>query len=505
MTDSNASIKQPNVLWIGVDQMRADALCCNSNPICQTPSLDQLARDGINFSRAYSPTSLCTPARASMLTGLYAFNHGMGTNCDLYHSMARELPRPEQLLHYQLQELGYRCGFTGKWHVGTELGPADYGFEGLNVPGYGDLRQEPEFQQYLAENNLSYGPINNPIFGNPGQKTLLAGEWNGSLESTPTYFLTNYSLDLLDRFAETYHQGGQPFFLTCQYWAPHPPYLPSPEYVGRHARQSIPEWINFRDDFHGKPRSLGRFRRDFYQALPDQWADWQEIVGLAYDFTTLVDEQIGRLLARLDELGLSDDTIVIFTGDHGDMVGSHGGLFDKGFMYEEAHRVPLIIRYPAFAAGGTVRDELVYNMDLMPTVFDLIGHDLGDRVNGQSLKPFLTSEQIPGSGRDAISLEFHGIRCLHTQRALISRDGFKYIFNPVDEDEFYDLNKDPGELHNLIEESAYREEIKTMQRLLIEAADRAGDPVQNYAAKLFGDYSLLADQPDVSAAYIHKN
>jgi len=376
-----------------------------------------------------------------------------------------------------------------------------YGFEGLSVPGYGDLRQEPEFQQYLAENNLSYGPLNKPIFGNPDQKTLLAGQWNGPLESTPTYFLTNYTLDLLDDFAESYRQDGQPFFLTCQYWAPHPPYLPSPEYVGRHDRQAIPEWINFRDDYRGKPRSLNRFRRDFYQALPDAWAEWQEIVGLAYDFTTMVDEQIGRLLTRLDELGLCRETLVIFTSDHGDMAGSHGGLFDKGFVYDEAHRVPLIVRYPALEASGIVRDELVYNMDIMPTIFDLIGHNLGDGVNGQSLKPFLTGERVSGSGREAIYLEFHGIRCLHTQRALVSRTGFKYIFNPVDEDEFYDLNSDPGELRNLIEEIAYQAEIKTMQRWLIETADEAGDPVQNYAAKLFGDYSLLAAQPDVSAAY----
>ena len=135
MTVSSSNNKQSNILWIGVDQMRADTLGCNGNLVCQTPALDQLAREGVNFKRAYSPSSLCTPARASMLTGLYAFHHGMGTNCDMYHAMARELPRSEQLLHYRLQALGHRCGFTGKWHVGRELGPADYGFEGLSVPG----------------------------------------------------------------------------------------------------------------------------------------------------------------------------------------------------------------------------------------------------------------------------------------------------------------------------------------------------------------------------------
>ena len=117
---------QPNILWIGVDQMRADALL---NPFVQTPNLDRLRARSVLFHHAYSPSSLCTPSRGSMFTGRFAFNHGMGTNCDMYHALARELPQPQQLLHTGLQGLGYRTGFTGKWHVGTDLGPADYGFE----------------------------------------------------------------------------------------------------------------------------------------------------------------------------------------------------------------------------------------------------------------------------------------------------------------------------------------------------------------------------------------
>ncbi|MCK4899369.1 MAG: sulfatase-like hydrolase/transferase, partial [Anaerolineales bacterium] len=178
-----------NILWIGVDQMRADSL---TNSQVQTPHLDLLAQEGVQFQRAYSPSSLCTPSRGSMFTGLYAFNHGMGTNCDMYHALARELPHPEQLLHTHLLDLGYRCGFTGKWHVGTELGPVDYGFEGMNIPGYGDLRRDEGYQEYLHDNGLSYGSIKNPIYANHDQRTLIAGEWNGPLESTPTYYLTNY-------------------------------------------------------------------------------------------------------------------------------------------------------------------------------------------------------------------------------------------------------------------------------------------------------------------------
>jgi len=333
---------RPNILWIGVDQMRADTPSCNGNPICKTPHIDRLAAEGVNFSRAYTNCCLCSPARASMLTGRYAFKHGMGTNCDLYHSLARELPHPEMLLHHRLIQMGYRCGFVGKWHVGTEKSAVDYGFEGMDLPGYGDIKKYPGFQAYLKKAGLTYGAVKDPIYGNPKDKTLLAGKWNGPLESNPTYYVTEFAIDMLNRFAAS----GQPFFINCQFWAPHPPHLPAGRYIGMYDRALIQPWINFRDDYTGKPASVKRFRRDFYQALPTDWTGWREIVGLYYDYTTMVDDQIGRLLQRLEELGLKDNTIVIFESDHGDMTGSHGGLFDKGFMYEEAFRIPMIISWP---------------------------------------------------------------------------------------------------------------------------------------------------------------
>jgi arylsulfatase A-like enzyme len=491
-----------NILWIGVDQMRADTPGYTGNPVCQTPYLDALAKQSVNFRRAYSPASLCTPARASMYTGLYAFKHGMLTNCDMYHAVARELPTPQQLLHYRLKTLGYRAGITGKWHVGTRYGPDHYGFEAAaSPPGYGDLRNEPGYQQYLVENSLSYGPIRNPIFGNLHHRTLLAGEWNGTLKSTPTMYLANTAISMLNDFAHTYKDNGTPFFLTCQFWAPHGPYLPSPEYVGRHDRSLLHEWLNFKDDYQDKPAAIKRFRRDFYQSLPEDWDGWREIVGLAYDYTTLVDEQIGRLLRSLDELGLTDKTIVAFTSDHGDMLGSHGGLFDKGFIYEEAQRIPLLIRLPDQTAAGIVCEDLVYNMDIMPTFFDLIGHSIDGEVDGKSLQLLLNDNPSSTPFRESIYLEFHGIRALQTQRAIVTHQGEKYVFNPTDEDEFYDLKKDPAEMRNALFAPEYLPIITELRQQMVEMASRVSDPVQNYMAKLFSNYETLSDQPDVSAAY----
>jgi len=474
--------------------MRADSL---SNRICKTPNLDRLAIESVNFQRAYSPSSLCTPARASMYTGLFAFNHGMGTNCDMYHALARELPDPEQLLHKHFLARGYRCGFAGKWHVGTELGPGDYGYEGMNIPGYGNLQKYSSYQKYLQENNLSYGPIKNPNYSNPDGQTLNSGEWNGSLESTPTYYLANFAIDLLDDFAHTWKTEGRPFFLNCQFWAPHGPYLPSPEFVGMHDRASIPQWQNFPDNYEGKPKRLTRFVNSFFRNLPDNWAGWQNIIGLGYDFTTMVDSQIGRLLNRLDALGLTENTIVVFTSDHGDMMGSHG-LQDKGFMYEEAHRIPLLIRKPGQTRGFRC-DELVYNMDIMPTLLELIDEDLEDKLDALSLKPHL--EGKTDRGRDALYLEFHGIRYLHTQRGLVTRDGYKYIFNPDDDDELYDLNTDPAEMDNLIAAGANHPQLDQLRGLLIDMARQHNDPVQDCISKWFGQWRNTSGQPDVSSQY----
>lgn len=483
---------RPNILWIGVDQMRFDTPGCNGNRVCQTPNIDRLAAEGVRFTNAYTTCCLCTPARASMLTGMFAFKHGMGTNCDLYHSLARELPHPEMLLHRRLQAQGYRCGFLGKWHVGTEKGPADHGFEGMNLAGYGDIVKYEGFQEYLEKANLSYGPVANPVFGNRNGKTLLAGIWDGPTKSTTASYLAGRAIDLLNQYAA----DGRPFFINCQFWGPHPPYLPSREFAGRHDRQAIEPWASYRDDLKSKPASVRRFRTDFYRTLPRDWSGWQETVGLYYDYTSMIDQEIGRILDRLSQLGLADSTIVVFEADHGDMIGSHG-LFDKGFMYQEAFRIPLIVRWPAGSRTVRVSDELVYNMDIFPTILDALGK-ADPKLDGRSFLPVIEGRPIP-EPRDAIYLEFHGIRYLYSQRALITKDGYKYIFNAGDFDEFYDLNRDPAELDNVIGSAEYQERIAEVRERLKAAAARSGDPIQDDIAKMFGDWEMLSGQHEAAA------
>lgn len=478
-----------NILFIAVDQIRSDTLGAYGNTICKTPRLDELAAGGTIFSRAYTPCSLCTPARASIFTGNYAFNHGMGTNCDMYHSLAAELPRPEELLHRRLLENGFRCGYVGKWHVGTQMGPVDYGFEGMNIPGYGNMPQDPEFQEYLRQKGLSYS-VDESVYGNENGNTLLAGRWNGPTESTPAHFLADKTIGMI----EDYAAGDVPFFLTCQFWGPHMPHLPSAEFYGLHDPESIPPWRNAADDWTDKPKSVARMGSDFYRARPNSWEEWRRIVACYYDFTTMIDYEIGRILDALNSSTAGEDTLIIFSTDHGDMTGAHGGLLDKGFMYEEAHHIPLIFSGPGVTPGAEV-DDLVMNMDIFPTILDMAGFETPD-VDSESLAPALAGA-ADRKKRSSLYLEFHGLRFLYSQRALITDDGWKYIFTPGDFDELYRIDTEgAGEMVNCIEEPLYHEVRERMRDEILRQAERFNDPLQDCIGKLFGRWTNSSGQPD---------
>ncbi|NQT58088.1 MAG: sulfatase-like hydrolase/transferase [Bacteroidetes bacterium] len=488
---------KPNVLWIGLDQIRYDTIGYYGNQFCKTPSIDRLAENSVNFSRAYTTCSLCTPARASMFTGQYAFRHGMGTNCDMYHSLADELPDPSRLLHHHFLDAGYRCGYAGKWHVGTEKGPGDYGFEGMNLPGYGNIQADDGFTTYLKENSLSFKPVPE-IFLNPDRQTLIGGRWGGPQESTPAHYLANYTMDMIDSFTSS----ADPFFVTCQFWGPHGPHMPSDEFYGLHDRDTLPPWVNFDEDPESKPRRIKRERDSFYRNHPKDWDAGKEIAGLYYDCTSMIDLEIGRLIDSLKEKGLVENTIVVLSTDHGDMTGAHGGLIDKGLPYEEVHHIPLLFYWKGKWNTG-FRSDLALNMDIMPTLMDLCGIDLPDDIDGKSLVPAL-SDLSDRKKRENVLLEFHGLRFLYSQRAIVTDDGWKYIFTPGDYDEVYNLKEDPAELRNLIDNPASSGKVADLRDQIRKATADAGDPLRDCVSKFFGIWSTGSGQIDASRFFDKK-
>jgi arylsulfatase A-like enzyme len=477
-----------NVLLIGVDQMRSDVAGPEKTVPAVTPALDQLYVQSANFTRAYSSCPLCSPARASMFTGDYAFRHGMGTNCDMYHSLATELPDPSRLLHRVFQDAGYRTGFIGKWHVGTTKGPASFGFEGMDLAGYGNVAMSPAFLSYLDANGLTYS-VEPTVFLNPDRQTKLAGNWNGPAASTPSYYLTERTIDLLSGYAD----ADVPFFATVQYWDPHQPHLVADEYRGITDRTAISAWPNFADDLSGKPRRVARERDDFYRLHPRSEEELIAYIGHYCDHLAMLDAQIGRLLAWLDESGLADQTLVVFTSDHGDMTGGHGGLIDKGLLYEEAIKIPLLFRHPSLVPGE--RDQLAMNMDILPTALDWLGLDAPPR-HGVSLAPSLADQNAPG--RENLLVEYHGLRFLYSQRALLFDDGWKFIFTPGDDDELYDLKNDPGEMDNLAGDAKAADVLARCRASMIAETARLDDPLRDCVAKFNGLWNTGSGQFDAT-------
>ena len=457
-----------------------------------TPNIDALIAGGVSFDRAYSSCPLCTPARASMFTGDYAFRHGMGTNCDMYHALGTELAEPDRMLHCDLLRAGFRCGFVGKWHVGVAKTPADYGFEGNAAAGYGNLTRTDAFQCHLAENGLSY-TVEPTLFFNPNDQTMAAGRWRGPVQSTPCYFQTDQAIAMLDRFAAQ----DRPFYLSLQYWDPHGPHLIPDAFWQRTDRNTLQPWANFGDDLSDKPTRVKRERDDFYRCHPRTQAEVVEYIGLYCDHVALLDAQIARLIDHLSASGLINDTLIVFTSDHGDMTGAHGGLIDKGLPYEESMRVPMVFSHPSLRPSR--RQNLALTMDILPTALGLMGVDFAPR---QARDLSAEIRDAEANRRDFLLAEYHGLRFLYSQRILVSDDNWKYVFSPGDQDELYDLDADPAELCNLANDPGAQARLADMRVAMMQETARYDDPLRDCVTKFNGQWRTGSGQFDATSAYL---
>ncbi|MEP3278236.1 MAG: sulfatase-like hydrolase/transferase [Stappiaceae bacterium] len=481
-----------NLLFIGVDQLRHDVIGPDKVVPTHSKNMDGLIEGGVSFSRTYSSCPLCTPSRASMFTGDYAFRHGMGTNCDMYHALGTELAEPDRLLHHEFACGGFECGFVGKWHVGVERTPSDYGFRSDTPAGYGNLTQTEAFRTYLEENNLAYS-VEPTLFFNHDKQTMAAGRWHGSVASTPCYYQTCQAIEMLEEF----RQGEKPFYLSLQYWDPHGPHLIPDEFWHCTDRTQIKPWINFADDLSDKPARVRRERDDFYRCRPRTEQEVVEYIGLYCDHVALLDSQVGRLLEYLRSSGLIEETLIVFTSDHGDMTGAHGSLIDKGLPYEEAMRVPLVFSHPSLTPG--VRDNLALTMDVLPTALGLMGEPVPKR-HARNLAPEIADQSA--DRREHLLAEYHGLRFLYSQRILVSNDNWKYTFSPGDFDELYNLDEDPGELTNLLDDPTAGERLIQMRDALMAETARYEDPLRDCVAKFNGRWRTGSGQFDATSAYL---
>lgn len=482
----NTLNEQSNILFILTDQQRADTLSAYGGHVCQTPHLDQLAQDSIVFTNAYTTCPICTPARSSLQTGYYPFNVGMQANTYGSHCLIRELPDHPGLLSRQLQKQNFSVGYTGKWHLGhgkeivnTEdfrrYGkhtiqfpefqhnirslPTDLGYEGDDFPGHGDGGHGyPQYLNYLAENNLEHQTVGT-LSGHFDVHT--AAEVVSPIESTVDYYLTERAIHYIDRFK----RRNRPFFFALNYWGPHEPYLAPTKHLDLYRDKKLDPWPNFYDNGEGKP-SIHKAR----VANSKRWEDFEPYVKHYYGFMSSIDEQIGRLIEYLKKTGLYENTTIIFSSDHGESLGIHGGLSDKAFfMYEETCRIPLLVKPAGKSVHHRKEDCFVNSCDIYSTILELAGvpKEEANSRDGRSFLPFIKEEQVH-DWPDCTVTECSGLEhVMYTQR-MIRYKNLKYVFNCGDTDELYDLETDPYEMHNRIDEVGYRDQLNEIRLKLAD-------------------------------------
>lgn len=449
---------RPNILLIHADQHRADCLGVNGHPFLQTPNLDRLAAEGANFTRAYTPIPLCTPARTSLLTGQWPMQHGVIANhgTEGERSLAEGVPTFSQAL----RDAGYWLGYTGKWGVDPRRDPTHFGFH-LYL-------SEKEYAKQRQAMRLPPRPHTNRWFG------------EADPHITPEQSQLAWGADMTIQLLQHAAQQEQPFFLR---WDPSEPHLPNvvPEpYASMYPPESIPPWPNFVDDLAGKPY-IHRQQRRTWGIDGWTWEEWAPIVGRYLGEITLLDHQIGRVLTALDELGLTENTVVIYSADHGDLCGSHG-MIDKHYvMYEELVRVPLLVRWPGSVAAGQTIDTFVSSeIDLAATFCDGARVVTPATFAGQSIRPLLDpNPQKQWRVRPDIFTTYHGNQFgLYSQR-MVRDERWKYVWNATAEDELYDTIADPGELENRAADPLCTDRRYKLRQRLVAWMQQSNDQLLN--------------------------
>lgn len=441
-----------NLLFLMTDQQRADTVV-QGGP-CLTPNLQALARAGADMRRCYAPNPICSPTRASIFTGLLPHAHGM---TDVTHAVPPQRADLAPNLPFwtrSLKNAGYSVGYFGKWHVERSDKLEDFGIDEYQV----DLRQtgvvshEGPLEPRIAIEQPGYQPF------------LLAGVTDEPASSTREAELVDLGLDFLERATAS----GRPWALFISTEAPHDPYLVPRELYERYDPSTIELPASLNDDLLDRPHVYSRIQ-DAWGGLSED--DIRRAIACYYAACSGVDDQFGRVLDALQRSGQADDTLVVFTSDHGDYLGAHG-LFLKGVApFEEVYRVPLIVRGPGIAPG-TVIDEPVSLLDLGSTISQLLlGEEFGG--HGRDLSALLNGHEPAAASGQAFA-EFHGQRLAYTQR-ILWRGRYKYVFNGFDRDELYDLEADPHELVNLATLSGHEELLAELAAAMWREVKRTGD------------------------------
>jgi len=460
--------RRPNVLWIVSDhQVHAT----RPPDITHFPLQGRLARHGVEFTRAHTVAPVCSPARASMLTGLYPHAHGLTENDGRFGGRAGLAPS-DWMIHRPLLEAGYRCGWFGKWHVDNQRSALDYGFEGFSLPGYGYPYASDAYRDYLECKALDDPVVRVDIGGESGVeagteiKLTEQNSWfdyeagvatlQGSVEAHEAFFITNLAQRWLDGIAD------EPFFLRVDTWGPHPPYVLGAPFTDMLENENIELPENYNLSLEDRPGHHRDYRDYWRETLQLDRELWRQMYQRALEHAIQVETALCALLDKVD----LENTLVVFNSDHGDAVGSNGAVANKGgLMVEATMQIPLLIAGAGLPEGAT-RDRLVSNLDLAPTLVDFCGVESGQGFHGKSLLPLIENPAV--DWREGFLAQHYGLHDRIVQRAWYQGE-WKLVKQPDGFQELYRLPQDPGETSNLAMRAEHQDKLAQMSRALCAA------------------------------------
>ncbi|MBN2474026.1 MAG: sulfatase [Pirellulales bacterium] len=455
--------RRPNILMIFCDDHAYQAISAYRSvsayglKLNETPNIDRLAQEGIRFDNCFVTNSICGPCRAVIQTGKYSHLNGFCCNGNRFDGTQQTFPK-------LLQKAGYQTAVIGKWHLGQHMTPQGYDY---------------------SEVLIGQGPYYNPPMLRGGQRVQHTG------------YTTEIITDLALSWLKDKRDASKPFLLMCQHKAPHRNWQPGPGYLNLYDDVTIPEPDTLFDDYSGRgtpaktqDMTIVRTMNDSDLKLvaprnltPDQLEAWnkaydpkneafrkanlqgRDLVRWKYqrymkDYLrciAAVDDNVGRILRYLDDSGLADSTVVVYSSDQGFYLGEHG-WFDKRWIYEESLRTPLLVRWPGVVKPGSTNRDIVSNLDFAETFLDIAGADVPDDMQGRSFVPLLRG-RTPADWRKAFYYQYYEYPAVHSVRRHygVATDRYRLVHfypnpwdpNPIDEWEMYDVESDPKQMHSI--------------------------------------------------------
>ncbi|MBD2869008.1 sulfatase family protein [Paenibacillus arenilitoris] len=475
-------MKQPNILWICTDQQRFDTLGCYGNEQVRTPNIDRLASEGVRFEHAFCQATVCTPSRASFLTGRYPRT----TRC---RQNGQDIPEDERLVTRVLSDAGYVGGLSGKLHISACNPSVTRGTERRIKDGYDEFHwsHHPddhwptnEYIQWLQSKGKRYRPV-------PSEQSKYV-QIGPDAEDHQTTWCAEKAIT----FMEANQQYDHPWFFSVNLFDPHHPFNPPASHLERYVKAL--EDIPLPNYAEGEPERKTYFQQfdhngaygepKLYPYSKMNETDHRMIRAAYWAMIDLIDEQVGRMLDALERTGQKDNTIVVFMSDHGELLGDHGVYLKGAYFYEPSVRVPLIVSWPGNFASGTTCAELVELVDLAPTLLEAAGLPKEPGMQGKSLLPLLRDGRPEGGEpfREDVYCEHYnasskqgGIGGFAT---MVRTARYKAaLYHKRNEGELYDLERDPGETNNLWHDPGHADvKLQMLQRMCDRMAETV-DPL----------------------------